>query len=57
METVYLTKNEFKALKLHWAGGHHPSKIAEKCKITLKRYNEIIKLSQTDGLKIVEKVD
>lgn len=54
MKEIKLNKNEYKALKLHWAGNHQPSNIAEKCGITYKRYLELVKLSQQPNIIIKE---
>ena len=58
METIYLETNEYKALKLHWSGSHGlmPAKIAKKCDITVKRYHEIVGLSQEKDIIIKERV-
>lgn len=47
MRKLYLKPNLFKVLKLHWAGGHPPSKIAEKCGITVKKYHQLVRISQS----------
>lgn len=53
MKTINVTENEYKALKLHWAGGHSPSKIAEKCNLTMPEYHKLIEIAQTKDVVIV----
>jgi len=46
MKVINLKPNLFNALKLHWAGGHLPSKIAEKCGISVMKYHQLVRISQ-----------